>query len=135
MNRTTLPTADAMYDAVLHRDASFDGIFFTAVRTTGIFCRPTCPARKPARQNVEFFASTREALFAGYRPCKRCRPMESAGSTPDWLRPLLSELDVRNGKRWTDQDLRDLGMDPARVRRWFKQHHAMTFHAYHRAQR
>ena len=135
MNKTTLPTADAMYDAVLHRDASFDGIFFTAVRTTGIFCRPTCPARKPARQNVEFFASARDALFAGYRPCKRCRPMESAGSTPDWLRPLLSELEARNGKRWTDQDLRALGMDPARVRRWFKQNHDMTFHAYHRAQR
>ena len=96
MNKTALPTADSMYEAVLHRDASFDGIFFTAVRTTGIFCRPTCPARKPARHNVEFFASSREALFAGYRPCKRCRPMESSGSAPAWLRPLLSELEVRN---------------------------------------
>jgi AraC family transcriptional regulator of adaptative response/methylated-DNA-[protein]-cysteine methyltransferase len=135
MVETALPTADVMYDALVRRDSSFDGIFFTAVRTTGIFCRPTCSARKPARQNVEFYANAREALFAGYRPCKRCRPLEAAGSAPAWLRPLLAELDLQDGRRWTDQDLRTLGLDPTRVRRWFKQHHDMTFHAFHRARR
>jgi AraC family transcriptional regulator of adaptative response/methylated-DNA-[protein]-cysteine methyltransferase len=135
MITTALPTPDQMYDALVHRDASFDGIFFTGVRTTGIFCRPICTAKKPARQNVEFYASAREALFAGYRPCKRCHPLESTGSAPAWLRPLVTELEKRNGRRWTDQDLRALGLDPTRVRRWFKQHHNMTFHAYHRAQR
>ena len=135
MIKTALPTFHAMYDALLRRDASFDGIFFTAVRTTGIFCRPTCPARKPLPHNVDFYSSAREALFAGYRPCKRCRPMEATGSAPEWLRPLLAELERRNGRRWTDQDLRALGLDPTRVRRWFKQHHRMTFHAFHRAQR
>jgi methylphosphotriester-DNA--protein-cysteine methyltransferase len=67
MITASLPPADEMYAALANRDASYDGIFFTAVRTTGIFCRPICPARTPARPNVEFFASTREALFAGYR--------------------------------------------------------------------
>jgi AraC family transcriptional regulator of adaptative response/methylated-DNA-[protein]-cysteine methyltransferase len=135
MIRAALPDPDLMYDAVLREDSAFDGIFFTAVRTTGIFCRPTCSARKPARQNVEFYPSAREALFAGYRPCKRCRPLEAVGSAPAWLRPLLSQLEEQDGRRWTDQDLRELGLDPARVRRWFKRHHEMTFHAYHRAQR
>ena len=70
MTTNALPDPGVMYDAVLRADAAFDGIFFTAVRTTGIFCRPICPARKPARANVDFYASAREALFAGYRPCK-----------------------------------------------------------------
>ncbi len=135
MMRAVLPPADDMYDALVERDPSFDGIFFTGVRTTGIFCRPVCRAKKPARENVEFFPSARAALFAGYRPCKRCHPMEATGSAPAWLRPLLTELTQQEGRRWTDQDLRDRGLDPARVRRWFKQHHDMTFHAYHRAQR
>jgi AraC family transcriptional regulator of adaptative response/methylated-DNA-[protein]-cysteine methyltransferase len=124
-----------MYDALVRRDASFDGIFFAAVRTTRIFCRPVCAAKKPERRNVEFFETTRAALSAGYRPCKRCEPMEERGSTPAWLRPLLEEMEAGNGRRWTDDDLRGLGLDPARVRRWFKQHHGMTFHAFRRAQR
>jgi AraC family transcriptional regulator of adaptative response/methylated-DNA-[protein]-cysteine methyltransferase len=135
MIQSTLPDPDLMYDALARRDPAFDGIFFTAVRTTGIFCRPVCPARTPARQNVEFFASTGDAVFAGYRPCKRCRPLEAAGLVPAWLKPLLSQLEEKAGRRWTDEDLRRLGLEPARVRRWFKQNHGLTFHAYHRAQR
>jgi AraC family transcriptional regulator, regulatory protein of adaptative response / methylated-DNA-[protein]-cysteine methyltransferase len=135
MIQRALPSDDVMYDAVVARDRSYDGIFFTAVRTTGIFCRPGCPARTPGRANVEFHASAKAALFAGYRPCKRCRPLEATGAAPEWLRPLLSELDSDAARRWTDQDLRGLGLDPTRVRRWFKQNHDMTFHAYHRARR
>src|SRR5262245_6820527 len=134
MIRVELPPANQMYDALLQRDATYDGIFFIGVRTTRIFCRRICTARKPARQNVEFFPNASEALFAGYRPCKRCHPLEATGSAPAWLRPLLVELEVRAGRRWKDEDLRALGLDPVRVRRWFKQHHNMTFHAYHRAQ-
>jgi len=66
--------ADACYRAVETRDARFDGHFFTAVRTTGIFCRPICPARTPLRRNVEFYKSAAGAFSAGYRPCRRCRP-------------------------------------------------------------
>ena len=60
-----------MLDAFLTGDASFDGVFWTAVLTTGIFCRPTCSARKPRPENVEFYGSTRGALAAGFRPCLR----------------------------------------------------------------
>lgn len=72
---TLSPTIDdARWQAVVDRDASADGQFVLAVRTTGIFCRPGCPARTPKRENVSFFDSTDDALRAGYRPCKRCRP-------------------------------------------------------------
>jgi AraC family transcriptional regulator of adaptative response/methylated-DNA-[protein]-cysteine methyltransferase len=132
---TEMPSEEVMYDAVLRRDASFDGIFFTAVRTTGIFCRPGCPARTPQRENVDFYRSTREALFAGYRACKRCKPLEAAGATPEWLSPLLAEIEASGQPRWKDNDLRKHGLEPARVRRWFKQQHGMTFQAYLRARR
>ena len=69
-----------MYTALLERDSSYEGVFYLGVRTTGIFCRPTCPAKKPRRENVEFFPSTREALLAGYRPCLRCTPMRPGGA-------------------------------------------------------
>jgi AraC family transcriptional regulator of adaptative response/methylated-DNA-[protein]-cysteine methyltransferase len=135
MHIATLPSADEMFDAVLRRDTSFDGIFITAVRTTGIFCRPGCPARTPLREHVEFFPSVREALAAGYRPCRRCRPMEPAGQTPEWLAPLLADLDREPARRWTDGELRARGLDPVRLRRWFLTTHGITFHAYARTRR
>jgi AraC family transcriptional regulator of adaptative response/methylated-DNA-[protein]-cysteine methyltransferase len=124
-----------MYRALVQRDASYEGVFYLGVRTTGIFCRPTCPAKKPKRENVEFFASTREALTAGFRPCRRCRPMTPEGAAPSWLEGLLRDIDEDPARRWKDADLRAAGLDPARVRRWFKRHHGMTFHAYQRARR
>ncbi len=130
-----LPAADAMYAAVTRRDAAFDGVFFTAVRTTGIFCRPSCPARRPARENVEFFASTRDALLAGFRACKRCRPLDLDGDAPAWLGGLVADVERAPDARWTDDDLRARGLDPSSVRRWFHRRHGMTFHAFHRARR
>jgi AraC family transcriptional regulator, regulatory protein of adaptative response / DNA-3-methyladenine glycosylase II len=72
------------YQAVLSRDPRFDGRFFTAVVTTGVYCRPICPARTPKRQNIRFFACAAAAEQEGFRPCKRCRPETSPG-TPAWL--------------------------------------------------
>jgi AraC family transcriptional regulator, regulatory protein of adaptative response / methylated-DNA-[protein]-cysteine methyltransferase len=135
MTERQLPGPDEMYEAFVQRDSRFDGIFVTGVRTTGIFCRPSCPARKPARANVEFFSDPRRALASGYRPCRRCRPMEPPGRTPDFVAGLIRELDRDPSARIRDRDLRDRGLDPARVRRWFKTHHGMTFHAYQRGRR
>ena len=132
---TALPPPDDMYAALLRRDAAFEGIFFVAVHTTGIFCRPTCPARKPARCNVSFFPSTAAATAAGYRPCKRCSPLELDGQTPSWLGELMSSLERDPERRWSDGDLRAIGLQPRRVQRWFKAHHGMTFHGYQRARR
>jgi AraC family transcriptional regulator, regulatory protein of adaptative response / methylated-DNA-[protein]-cysteine methyltransferase len=130
-----LATRDEMVDAFLKSDGSYDGLFYTAVRTTGIFCIPSCPARKPLPQNVEFFDSAREALVSGYRPCKRCKPMEAPGASPEWLRPLLDGIEHDPRRRWRDDDLRELGLEPARVRRHFQTKYGMTFQAYMRARR
>ena len=74
---------DSCYRAVSGRDARFDGVFFTAVRTTGIYCRPSCPATTPKRANVTFFRTAAAAQLGGYRACRRCRPDVSPGS-PEW---------------------------------------------------
>ena len=79
----SLPPATEMRRAYLASDAGYDGVFYLGVRTTGIFCRPSCKAKKPRPENVEFFPDPRTATFAGYRPCKRCRPLQAtADSTP-----------------------------------------------------
>ena len=130
-----LPSESEMIKAFVQGDTSFDGIFIAAVRTTGIFCRPTCTAKTPRPENVQFFGTPREALLAGYRPCKRCSPLETAGETPAWLRPLMQDLEREPARRWRDSDLRERGLSPERVRRWFQRHHGMTFHAYSRARR
>ena len=130
-----LPPRDEMMNAFLNRDAGYDGVFVTAVATTGIFCRPSCTARKPRPENVDFFPAARDALMAGFRPCLRCRPLEPAGSAPQWVRDLLADVESNPERRWTDEELRRRGLHPDRVRRWFQQHHGMTFHAYSRARR
>jgi AraC family transcriptional regulator of adaptative response / DNA-3-methyladenine glycosylase II len=75
--------AERCYRAVAGRDARFDGWFFTAVRTTGIYCRPSCPARTPLARNVSFFTTAAAAQAAGFRACRRCRPDAVPGS-PEW---------------------------------------------------
>lgn len=134
MNQS-LPDPQILYRALVERDSRFEGVFFAGVRTTGIFCRPTCHARKPKLENVEFFPSTSQALQHGYRPCKLCQPMRPLGEAPDWLRPLLDEIRDHPRQRLKDQDLRDRGIDPLRVRRWFQKNHGMTFHSYCRMNR
>ena len=86
---------EAAWKAVSSRDRASDGKFVFAVRTTGIFCRPSCPARRPNRDNVEFFLSAEEALAAGYRACKRCSP-ESAVRT-------LGEKRVRDAAKYIEK--------------------------------
>ena len=135
MNTQPLPSDDEMYRALLARDASYDGIFFVGVRSTGIFCRPVCPARKPMRRNVAFFPDARAALAHGFRPCKRCRPLQPQGETPAAIQRLLDEIEADPALRLRDSDLRARGVEPAMARRWFKRHHGMTFHAYQRARR
>ncbi len=128
-----LPTPTEMYRALLERDQSFEGLFFACVRTTGIFCRPTCRARKPKPENVEFASTIQEALHRGYRPCRVCDPMSAAAAAPNWLAPLVDEMLRRPEVRLRDDDLRQRGLDPVQVRRSFKRCFGMTFQAYQRA--
>jgi len=131
----TQPSRDTMIAAFMAGDRSYDGVFFTAVKTTGIFCRPACPARKPLPHNVEFFATVREAMFAGYRPCQRCTPLEAPGKPPEWAARLIERVNAAPEHPVRAADLRADGIDPGRARRWFKTHYGMTFSAFCRARR
>jgi AraC family transcriptional regulator of adaptative response/methylated-DNA-[protein]-cysteine methyltransferase len=131
---STLPPIAEMERAYLSRDAAYDGLFVLGVKTTGIFCRPTCPVRSPLPKNVEFFPSAAAAMFAGFRACKRCRPMEVANQ-PAWAAALLADVDRDPATRIREGDLRRRGVDPATVRRHFQRHYGMTFQAYSRARR
>jgi len=131
----TIPAIPEMERAWRRRDASYDGLFFPAVRTTGVFCRPSCRARKPKPQNVEYFQRPGDALRAGYRPCKRCRPMDANGQPPQWVRRLFVEVDKTPTARIRDADLRSMSIEPTRARRFFNEHYGMTFQAYCRARR
>lgn len=135
MQLSLLPEEETMYDALVNKDSSFEGVFFVGVKTTGIFCRPTCTARKPKRENVEFFGDTNDALNHGYRPCKVCHPMEMMGAVPIWLEGLLKEIEENPNIKIKDWDLKQKGLDPARVRRWFKKNHGITFQSYLRSHR
>lgn len=131
----TLPAKPEMYKALINRDSAYDGIFIVGVKTTGIFCRPTCGARKPKFENVEFFSCARDALYAGYRACQRCKPMDLHNQPPEWVQNLIQTVDSQPTVRFKDFNLRSLNIDPARARRYFKQHYGMTFHAFNRARR
>jgi len=128
-----LPSFETMYRALVERDPAFDGLFFACVPTTGVFCRPTCPARKPLRRNVEFVATAQQALQAGYRACLRCKPLEPAESHPAWALELIAK--VQAGRRLTDKQLRDQGLSPSQIRSYFRRRFGLTFQAFQRSHR
>lgn len=122
-----LPSDDDLYRALITRDPSFEGLAWVGVKSTGIFCRLTCPARKPRRENSVFFASVAECLDSGFRPCKRCRPLASAGEADPIVRTLVDALEREPSKRWREQDIVAMDIDPSTVRRIFKRHFGITF--------
>lgn len=120
---------DACYRAMTARDARFDGQFFTGVTSTGIFCRPVCPARTPGRANCNFYPSAAAALEAGFRPCLRCRP-EVSPDRPAWVGTstvvgralrLINEgaLDDEGG---VEQLAARVGLGERHLRRLFEEH-------------
>lgn len=129
---------DEFYRALLERDAAYDGTVFFGITSTGIFCRPVCPARKPLRANVRFYPSAKAALDAGFRPCKLCRPLEAAlgpGDLPPGMARLMDELAADPAFRPRESELRERGLDPSTVRRFFKKRYGMTFQAFARSSR
>jgi AraC family transcriptional regulator of adaptative response/methylated-DNA-[protein]-cysteine methyltransferase len=129
-----LPPRMEMERAFSNKDAGYDGIFYVAVRTTGIFCRPSCPSR-PKLENTEFFSSVKECMFAGYRACKRCDPLSANGDRPAWINDLMDRVRASETGRLQASDLKELGFTPERVRRWFVQNLGMTFAEWCRGQR
>ena len=128
-------TENEKYTALVEKDPAYDGAFFAAVKTTGIFCRTTCTARKPKRENVCFYDTIHDALSAGYRPCKICRPMESVNHIPQEIAQLLQEVQANPQFRVTEWELRQCGFDPNTLRRWFQKHYGMSFQAFCRMNR
>jgi O-6-methylguanine DNA methyltransferase len=128
----SLPDPDTCYAAIQARDRAYDGVFFTCVKTTGIYCRPVCPARPPLLKNCRFVATAAEAQAQGFRACKRCRP-ESAPGSPAWNGSVTS---VARALRLIDQGALDareapvpvealgdrLGVGERQVRRLFARH-------------
>ena len=125
-------SADIMYQASFNKNPDFEGVFWMGVKTTGIFCRPTCTARKPKSENVEFFQNTKDAILKGYRPCKVCKPLENPNETPEYIQEILEELRENPALKFKDFDLVQRGVEPATVRRWFQKNHGMTFQAFQR---
>ncbi|MEN3157930.1 AlkA N-terminal domain-containing protein [Alkalimonas sp. NCh-2] len=121
-------SADVCQQARQSRDPRFDGAFFTAVKSTGIFCRSICPAKTPLESNVEYFASAAAASVAGYRPCLRCRP-DSAPGSPAWqgshtsLQRALRLIDEGALQQSNQAQLAErLGISERYLRRLFQQH-------------
>jgi AraC family transcriptional regulator, regulatory protein of adaptative response / methylated-DNA-[protein]-cysteine methyltransferase len=127
-------TEREMAAAWRRRDESYDGLFFVAVKTTGIFCRPSCPSR-PRREHLEFYSGADEAMRAGYRPCKRCQPELANGQPPDWVAGLMARAATAPDDRISARTLQSLGLRPERARRWFQKHRGMTFAAWCRGLR
>lgn len=120
-----LPFApDRLWEIFSRRDARFDGRFFTAVRTTGIFCRPSCTCRKPRRENVVFYASAGAASVAGYRPCKRCRPDLKDGAAEEGrllAARAIAIMRERMSERLTLAEIaREAGVSPYHFARRFR---------------
>ncbi len=122
-----------LWRAVLARDAAWDGRFVYAVRTTGAFCRPTCPSRRPLRRNARFFASAGEAVRAGYRPCRRCRPEmpQAPAAARARILAVCRHLEARAGERVPLAELaRAVGLSPAHLQRSFKRTVGVSPHRY-----
>ena len=122
-----LPDHDTLYAALVARDPAWEGRALVGVTTTGIFCRLTCPARKPLPQNCRWFATADAAQAAGFRPCRRCHPLGVTADGDRLVRDLLARLEECPGHRWSEADLLALGHDPSTVRRAFRRHFGQSF--------
>lgn len=122
------------YSALLNKNKEYEGIFFVGVKTTGVFCRPTCPARKPLFENCAFFTTAQEAILASFRPCKRCCPLSHPDASTV-IQALVDAIEKNPYKRWKDIDFKKLSIDASTARRQFKKKFGMTFVGYARARR
>ena len=124
---------DFMYDKILNNDSKYNGKFFTCVKTTKIFCLPSCKAKTPLKKNVEFVYSAEKALEKGYRPCKRCYPLNSPGFYPEWLGIIEQFLTEHTNRNISDTELTELvKLDISTIKRHFKKKHSQSIKEYFR---
>ena len=121
------------WDAVAARDRAMDGVFFYAVMSTGVYCRPSCPSKRPRRENVVFFRAREAAERAGFRPCKRCKPDKADGRDPNaqLVENVCRYIDTHPDEPVTLEALgRALGISPFYLQRTFKALTGITPRAY-----
>jgi len=123
------------YKALVEKRSDYEGVFYVGVKSTGVFCRPTCPARKPKYENCEFYETAQQALLASFRPCQRCRPLSHPNQVSDIVRLLVEAVEQNPEKRWKGRDFKALSIDESTARRQFKKRFGMTFVEYARARR
>lgn len=123
---------DERYDVFAKKDLRYDGHLFLGVRSTGIFCRPGCPAKLPKFENCSFHGTAQDALSAGFRACKRCHPK---GGETALIKSLIALVETRSDQKITNATLTSLGVDPSTARRQFLARFGMSFTDYARARR
>jgi len=127
-----LTTNTDRYNVFSDKDMRYDGHLFLGVTSTGIFCRPGCPARLPKFENCTFHNSAAEALSSGFRACKRCHP---AGGDKQLIKTLISLVESKPDLKITNAVLNEYGVDPSTARRQFLGRFGMSFIEYARARR
>lgn len=131
-----LPDEETCWQAIVERDSRYDGVFYFGVRSTGIYCRPVCPARRPRRDQVIFYANRDTAQAAGFRPCRRCRPDED---TPEARTRLVVQarrlLDQAESSLTLAELAKQVGASPSHLQRVFKAEVGLTPHAYFASRR
>ena len=124
---------EAMLEATMSRDAGCDGRFYVGVTTTGIYCLPSCKAKKPLAKNIVFFSDRAGAIAAGFRGCKRCNSESYPDVVPRWLKNVLELMRDRPAGRIDENELAGhAGVDKSTVRRHFKTNFGATPAAFHR---
>lgn len=122
------PLDQQKWEAVIKEDETFDGVFFYGVRTTGVYCRPSCKSKSPLRKNVEFFDSAEKAEAEGFRPCKRCKPdlseEDRANPLPDQLKNICDRF--YDNRERLSSELERLDIHQNRVIREFHRKHHTT---------
>ncbi len=127
---------ETYWEAVLAKDSHADGTFVYAVRSTGIYCKPSCPSRRPKREHVTFFPHVCEAEEAGFRPCKRCRPEETNTDTPSLIHGVCRYIEAHSDETLTLARLGELAhISPYHLQRFFKHVVGVTPRQYIQTQR
>ncbi|QOT00394.1 methylphosphotriester-DNA--protein-cysteine methyltransferase family protein [Brevibacterium sp. JNUCC-42] len=118
---------DEKWQAIIHNDASYNDTFFYAVKTTGIFCRPSCKSREPKKENVRIFQNAEEALSENFRPCKRCKPTGQRLPDVEWVAQITEYIDTNYSETLTLETLADICHGSSyHLQRTFKRIKGMT---------